>query len=261
MKSLNAVLTVVLLTCLLSCQKGDTGPAGNNGTNGTNGLPGPAYVGSINGHISLFDQYGSKVLIGLTGIQVSISSNPIRTVTTDANGYYSFDSVITGLYTLTAHDTNSGIVYGDSKFQDLQLIRDTLSRDIKLSATANFAPLTFTASSVTAALYDTLTFTFAADTRARSIMIFVNGNSTVNSNPANYLLSYSKAINANATSVVFYVPAGDLYNIGFTSGSTAYYAVYGSPVSNNSIYEDFSNGKLIYNSLSTISLSASCIVP
>ena len=93
------------------------------------------------------------------------------------------------------------------------------------------------------------------------MIVFVNNNSTVNNQPANYLISYVKAVAANASTFTLLIPANDLHDQGINSGATAYYAAYGSPVSNSSVYEDITTGKSVYNSLSTGSVTASATAP
>jgi hypothetical protein len=254
-----SILSSLSLMMFVACTKtGDTGPAG---TTGATGPAGPSYTGAMVGHVVLFDQYGSKITTNLAGIQISLS-NALNTVT-DANGYYVFANIPTGMYTVGAHDTSTATVFGDFKFENVTFIKDTLNRDLKLSATANFAPLTFTA--IQKATNDSLVMTFAPDTRPRNVIVFVNSNATVNNSPANYLQAYTKAIPASTgtanTTVTIVVPAGDLYDLGITSGTTAYYAAYGYPVNDASVYEDFTTGKNVYNALSMTSVTASATAP
>lgn len=209
----------------------------------------------------LFDQYGTKVNDGLSGIQVTLSK-PATTVTTDANGYYLFTGVSTQDYTIMVHDPNTTpYTYGDNEAIKFQYLADTLTRDIRLSAIASFSPATFTALLSAITGNDSLVITVAPDARVRDIIVFVNNTATVNNQPDNYLLSYVKAIPANTTTVTLLVPANDLHDQGINAGSTAYYAAYGSPVANASVYEDIPTGKSVYNALSAGSVTASAIAP
>ncbi len=248
-KQLIGVAALGVVSVFASCSKGKQGN------------PGPSFTGAISGHVMLYDQYGTKVNTGLSGIQVTLS-NPTTTVTTDANGYYLFTGVTTRDYTILVHDPNTTpYTYGDNEAVNFQYLADTLIKDIKLSAIPSFSPATMTAVMSATTPNDSLVFTIAPDTRARDIIVFVNNNSTVNNQPANYLLAYVKAVPANATTVSLLVPANDLHDQGINSGNTAYYAAYGYPTSNSSIYEDIATGKSIYNALSTASVSASAIAP
>jgi len=228
---------------------------------GKQGNPGPSYTGAITGHVTLYDQYGTKVNSSLSGIVVTCFS-PAKTATTDANGYYLFTGIATGDYTITVHDPNtSPYTYGDNESVNFQYLADTLIRDVKLSAVPSFSPATMTAYLTGATQNDSLVFTITPDTRVRDVIVFVNSNSTVNSQPANYLISYVKAVPANASTFTLLVPANDLHDQGINTGSTAYYAAYGSPVSNSSVYEDITTGKSIYNALSTASVTANATAP
>ena len=228
---------------------------------GKQGNPGPSYTGAITGHVMLYDQYGIKVNTDLSGIVVTCFS-PSKTTTTDSNGYYMFTGVMTGDYTITVHDPNTTpYTYGDNESINFQYLADTLIKDVKLSAIPAYAPTVMTAYLSTATGNDSLVFTIIPDTRARDIIVFVNNNSTVNNLPANYLISYVKAVPANASTVTLLIPANDLHDQGINSGSTAYYTAYGYPVSDASIYEDIATGKSVYNALSTASVSASAIAP
>jgi len=229
---------------------------------GSQGNPGPSFAGAISGHIMLYDQYGTKVNTGLSGIQVTLSGSPATTATTDVNGYYLFTGVTTRDYTIMVQNPNTTpYTYGNNEAVDFQYLADTLIKDIKLSAVASFSPATMAAYLTTVTQNDSLVFTITPDTRVRDIIVFVNNNATVNNQPANYLLTYVKAVPANATTVTLLVPANDLHDQGINSGSTAYYAAYGYPVSDASVYEDITTGKSIYNSLSASSVAANAVAP
>lgn len=230
-----------IVTFSNSCtKKGDTGPAGATGATGP---AGPSYTGSISGHVSLYDQYGSKVLTGLSTVQLSLNGG--SAVSPDGSGYYIYNNVTTGDYNIAASNTG----YGATMLNNFQFLKDTLNRDIKLSAIPNFS-LTLYAGHNTGSQNDSLVITCTPDTRPRSFIIFVNNSSAVSNTPANYLLAIAKAIPANSAKVTVQVPAQDLYNAGFTSGSIAYYAVYSYVVNDVSAYEDLATGKNVYNAVS-----------
>jgi hypothetical protein len=244
-------LGIAAISMFASC----TGKQGNQGT------PGPSYTGAISGHIMLYDQYGTKLSTGLAGIQVT-RNNPSTTVTTDANGYYLFTGVTTGDYTILVHDPNTTpYTFGDNEAVDFQYLADTLTRDVKLSAMAAFAPATLTAYLTATTQNDSLVFTITPDTRVRDIVVFVNSTSAVSSQVGSYLLSYVKAVPANATTFNLLVPANDLHDQGINTGSTAYFAAYGYPVSDYSAYENIATGTTIYNALSTGVVTASVTTP
>src|SRR4051812_41031414 len=99
--TLLSIAAFLVGSAALSCtKKGDTGPAGPAGPPGTS-----VYKGTIDGHVKVYDQYGSKKTTGLDGILVTLKG--VATVATDANGYFVFGNVSTGNYSITA--TGSGL--------------------------------------------------------------------------------------------------------------------------------------------------------
>jgi len=243
--SLSLFLGGVLL--LSSCAKeGPTGPTGPAG---------PAYTGTISGHVSLYDQYGSKVLLNLDSVKLTLSGTTTA-INPDNNGFYSYSSLITGEYSIAA--SNSG--YGATNTNNFQFLSGTLNRDIKLSAIPSFS-LSFTYAGPAASLNDSLVINCQpSDPQARNCIIFVGNTPSVGAGEANYLLSYVKAIPANAQKITGIISAQELYNAGFTSGSTAYYAVYSYPVNDQSVYEDQATGKNVYNAVSNPQID-SALVP
>jgi hypothetical protein len=228
---------------------------------GSQGPAGPAYTGTIRGHVMLFDQYGSRVVGGLSGIQVALSGNgntTNKTAATDTNGYYIFNGVNTGSYTV---NTTAPGGYGNTILPNFQFLIDTLNRDIRLSATPTFTPATFIAYQSATTANDSLVCTFGADTRLREFIVFVNNNATVNGQPSGYLLNYIKAINPNATTVSLLVPAQDLRNVGIYTGATVYFAAYSYPVNDFSVYEDYSTGKNVYNAIGGTARTATATAP
>lgn len=257
LKKSTFILALGCATLLASCtKKGDTGATGPTGPAGPTGPTGPAYTGAISGHVSLYDQYGTKVLVGVNS--VSLSLNGAAAINPDTSGYYIYDSLKTGVYNIVA----SASGYAATKANDFQFLSDTLNKDIKLSVIPAFSPTAFTTYPTAGPLVgDSLVVNFTPDTRARNYIIFLNNTATVNGQPANYLLAYSRGINANALRSSFVVPAQDLYDAGFTTGQTVYYAVYGYVVGDVSAYEDLATGKTVFNAISSSSLSATAIVP
>ena len=241
------VAAICITSLLASCSK--------EGPSGATGPAGPSFSGGISGHVSLYDQYGRRVLTGLNTVQLSL--NGASAVNPDATGYYSY-AATTGDYNISA--IASG--YGSTKTNNFQYLADTLNRDIKLSAIPNFVPSSLTVTPTAGAVAgDSLVLMFTADTRARSCIVFLNSSATVTSSPANYLLAYTKAVPANATRVAIVVPAQDLYDAGFVSGSAVYFAAYGAPVGDVSAYEDIGTGRTMYTAVSTTSVTATATTP
>ena len=221
-------LSVSLL--FASCAKeGPTGPTGPAG---------PSYVGSISGHVTLYDQYGMKVLVGVDSARLTISGTTTY-VNPDNSGYYAYNYIATGEYNITA--TDSG--YGATNTNNFQFLSGTFNKDIGLSAIPSFS---LTVTTGAGGGYDTL--------------IFVGNTASVSNVPASFLLSFAKNIPANATKVPVYISAQELYDAGFASGSEVYYAVYSHSANDASAYEDQTTGKMVYNAVSYPQID-SAIVP
>lgn len=248
-KVLNFAIIVLALAISSCSKKGDTGPAGATGP------AGPAYKGAISGHVILYDQYGSRVYSGLNSVNIQL--NGAAAINGDNSGYYLFGGLTTGDYEIAT----SASGYASSFTNKFQFLGDTLNRDLKLSAIPNFSPLSMSSYAALSSPGDSMVLTFAAYSRARNCILFVNNTSAVGSQPANYLLVYIKAVPANQTKISFVIPAGDLYDAGLLSGSTFYCAAYGYVTGDVSVYEDLTTGKNVYNAVSANPVTATGVTP
>ncbi len=248
MKKYLGLIFATIITASSCTKKGDTGATGSQGP------AGPSFTGAISGHVSLYDMYGSKVLTGLTNVQLTLSGS--STKSPDNNGYYIYGPVTTGSYNLLA--SCSG--YGSAKINNFQFLSDTLNRDIKLSQIPEYAPTSITVYPAVSVTGDSVVVTFNADSRARSCILFMNSNTTVNNEVENYLIAFTKNIVANASRVVFIVPTQDHHNAGLVTGAGVYYAAYGYAYNDASAYLDLTTGKLVYNSVSSSYLTANSTV-
>lgn len=243
----NYIPLIAALLCIIflaSCSK--------EGPNGATGPAGPAYTGTISGHVSLFDKYDSKILSGYKSVKIVLNG---ATVNPDSTGYYSYINIATGNYSIAASDS----AYAATTLNNVQFITGTLNRDIKLSIIPDSFLNSFTSMPASSIAADSLTINVDADSRARNCIVFLSNNSSVSN--GSYLLSYVKSIPANATKVIAVIPAQDLYNAGFTSGAKVYYAAYSYVINDVSVYEDLSTGKNVYNAVNHIPLIDSSIVP
>ncbi len=228
-----AVAALSIISLFASCAKeGPTGPTGPAG---------PSYVGSISGHVSLFDQYGVKVLTGVDSVRLTISGTTAY-INPDNSGYYAYNYIATGEYNITASDSG----YGATNTNNFQFLSGTFNKDIGLSAIPSFS-LTLTTGA--GGGYDTLNINCTADPNIRSLVVFVGNTPSVSNFPAAFLLSFAKNIPANATKVPVYISAQELYNAGFESGNEVYYAVYSHSLNDASAYEDQATGKMVYNAV------------
>jgi hypothetical protein len=244
-RSVIFVLGIIML--LASCAKeGPTGPTGPAG---------PSYTGTISGHLSVYDQYGSQVLTGLANGRVMLTPLaqvdiylPDTAIHMDVNGYYTYASkVITGSYSLFVTDTPG---YAATAINSFQYLSGVLNKDIAMSAIPSFPINSLTAIVDSFTGYDSLVMGVSADTRLRRCIVFISSANTVSN--SSYLLAYEKAIPAKDTSINLMIPAQDLYNAGFTRGLTVYYAAYSYVVNDASVYDDFSTGKKVYNAVGTV---------
>ena len=241
---------LVATLALGSCKKEETGPTGPQGP------AGPSLTGNLQGFVSLYDQYGSPILSGLSGIHDSIDGSS-NVAITDSTGKYSFSNLSTGTYNFTIADAG----FGSNKVQYLQLVGGgILNRDVHLSKIPGFNVTTLTAGF--GPVTDTLTATVTADTRARTFIVFVGSTSSTSAAPATYLDFYTKQVPANQTTFKILVQPSDLYNLGLTAGTTAYFAAYGAAANynNSSTYEDLNTGRTVFNAISTTPATASAVV-
>jgi len=250
-----AILSTLLIE---SCSK-QTGPEGPTGP------AGPKLTGKLTGFTNVFDQYGTKLLTSLAGVTVSIDGTT-KTTTTDANGKYSFDSLTTGIYSLTYTLAN----YGTVKTPSIEFTGggEAFLGNKGLSAIPNFnvSAITITDSAAKGNIYVTGQLS-ATDTKPRQVAIFI-GNSTATSfNPSNYLTYYTvtnkiNAANPNGTNFLLAIPHTDLYAAGLATGSTAYFAVYslGLPAT-ASAYVDENTGRTVFTAIGNSSSAGSILVP
>jgi len=260
MKKISLIYTSALicsLTFFSACKKDTTvtGPAGPAG---------PAYTGIFTGHISLFDQYDSKLFSQLNKVKISIDGTSMSTMT-DSTGKFSFPNLSTGTYTLTYSDST----FGTFKAQNIQLLEGTNTRDARLSKIPNFNidPTLVAVDTITVAAKDSTAYvklrgTIGADTRARTLIVFVGNTSATSADPATYMLTYTKTINGNpsASSFTIFIPKYDLTNALLTSGSTVYFAVYGMATSATT-YEDLPTGRTVYTAISPSAVTVNHVIP
>ncbi len=256
------ILLCLFILVLNGCKKGDMGPQGPAGTNGPTGSTGPVLTGTLAGHIMLSDQYGTSVFTGLNNISVSLDDTGSSSSTTDNNGMYSMSNISTGTYSLTV---NKDASYGMMKVQNLQFVGGgTLNRDVRLSQIPTFSILTATAIDTTTATGNQikLSGTVPTDTKARKAVVFVGSLPGVTSNTANYISTYTINIAANATVFNLLIPTTDFYNMGISSGGTAYLAVYPAAQMYNttSTYEDFATGRTVFSAIGTNASSVSVLL-
>ncbi len=254
MKKTTLVISSLIMLCTISScsKKGDTGPAGPVGP------AGPSFTGAINGHVIIYDQYGSRVLNWPNSVQLTLKGG--KSTTADSTGYFVFGNVTTGSYTITA----AGEGLGGTLVKNIPFLSDTFNTDIALTRKPDFNLAGFTAYHNTGSQFDSLVFAVPADTKARNLIVFVNNKRSVSNDPNNYLLAYVKAIPASSwvgnVNVMLRIPASDLNNANIYYGEQIYFAACSYVVNDVSLYEDPTTGKQVYNAVGT-ALVDSTIAP
>lgn len=244
----NNLIILFFIASLLLCSCAKEGP---NGATGPTGPSGPAYTGYLDGHVTLYDEYGSIILTGLHKVQISLTNN--TPAYADSFGYYIFSNVTTGVYALFAYDSG----FGTTRINNISFINDTLNQDIQLSAIPSYYPTSLT--------YDTIAnavnIGFNSDTRNREFIVFVNNAPTVNGSDTAYLLAYRTQAISGQTNISLSIPFQDLVNAGFAAGEPVYFRAYGEAFNDASVYKDLKTGKNIWNAISDSSILISGIVP
>ena len=223
----------------------------------------PVITGNLFGFVSLEDQYGGKVLSGLNGTSVTLTTPSGSTLNTapDSTGRYTFNNIAQGQYLISY--TNPG--YGTIQNAELGFLGEgNIDHDVKLSAVPNFNDsILYTPTDTLNNIVLQGVFS-GTDTRKRTCVVFVGATPAVSSAPANYLQYYTGTANNNLTTFTVKIQVSDLYDMGFTSGSTVYFAVYGAAANfaTTSDVEDYAHtGRLQFNAISANSSTASIVLP
>ena len=104
-----------------------------------------------------------------------------------------------------------------------------------------------------------MSYTITPDTQARDVIVFAGNSSGISI--SNCIYAFLTKVNANVMMGYNVIQASTLYNYGFASGDTIYFAAYGEPVNDRSIYLDELTGQDVYTALSASSVSTSTLVP
>lgn len=267
------VSALVILAMLLatSCTKtGATGPAGASGPTGGTG---PNLTGNLQGIVFLYAADGTKQL-GTTlmaGDSITLTNNSDGTTlktTTDANGAYTFTNVTTGTYSLTV----SKPLYGTVWSQGVQFAGGgNASRNYALSQIPTTTVSTATAVDTslvngvgaTAENYVTIRGYVPVSAGGTTVIVFVSvpANTSVNSTPGNFSTNYTVTVAPGVSKFRINIPTNSLYDLGFVSGNTVYFAAYivGGNTS-ASAYTDLTTGQAVFTALSPAAVNASALV-
>lgn len=232
------LLAAVLLVSFTGCKKKEvTGPQGPVGP------AGPSFKGVVAGHVSVYDQFGSRVVYNYLPINVILKG--YDTVQVDSVGYFHFDSVVTGGYKLDI----SGADFGGTEIHNIQIVKDTLYVPVKVSLKPSFDLTSFTATRLPATSEVSLDMDFPVDTRARNCIVFVGKNPDVSGNANTYLLSYVIPLKANVTKASMKIPVSDLNNARIFYGEQVYFAAYSYVLNDASVYIDEVTGRNMYTAI------------
>jgi hypothetical protein len=254
---LPSIVALAAILSLSNCKKDTaTGPAGPQGATGANGT---ALTGTLEGYVTLWDQYGARILGNQDGDTVALVGTSTKVVT-DLNGFYTIPSLGTGSYNIAVSKPG----FGSTMVQNIQLAGGgpaVASTKLSQPSTQVVPALLDSIGPVTGniTVYTTLSTT---STQTRTFILFVGNLATTSSSTANYLIYYTK--NVNGTKLSFTIPKQDLYDIGFTpASSTVYFAAYGIGSSlTASAYTDFTNdGRTVFTALSSPASTLNLIVP
>ncbi len=245
----NILFALAISTLIVACTK-TTGPAGPQGPAGSQPN------GTLDGIITLYNEYGDKQPYSqCTSVRVTLynsSGSRVDSVNCDASGHYSITNVPAGDYSEYIRDTG----YGQSYRSPFQFTGGgSIATDISLSHIPDF---TFTVSgdSLKKTATDTVVViygTIAPASQPRNIAVFVGSSPTVSFTPGNYSGAYAVTVNANATTFSSSIAINSIYQSGLSTGSLAYFTVYAAAYdyANQSEYTDLTTGQQLYNALGT----------
>jgi hypothetical protein len=246
--SLTALTLIALLFLVPGCKKETTTTT--------------PVTGNLFGFVSLYDQYGGKIVSGLgsTTVTLNTPSGSALTANPDSTGKYTFSNIVQGQYTISFTNTGFGsIVNTELGF----LGEGNIDHDAKLSSIPNYTD-SILSTPIDTGGYLVLNGTFSGtDIRKRTYLVFFGATPSVSSAPANYINYYSGTANNNLTTFTLKIPVSDLNDAGFTSGSTVYFAAYGAAAdfASQSEVEDYTSGKLIFNAISAHPSTISFTLP
>jgi hypothetical protein len=245
---LSLAAATALIFGINSCSKtGPTGPAG------------PLSTGTLTGFVTVYDQYGFKVLGDLSGATVSIPGQAGDTGTTNPAGAYAINNLKTGIYNLVYSQTGCGTVLAN----DVSFLGGgTINRNQTLSLIPSFS--LFGANIIdTVEATDSGVLIRGVDTVnsvARTFIVFAGSASTVSSTPSTYVYENTNTIKAGGGAWSLFIPSQALIDAGLPAYSMAYFVVY--PYSTGqATYVDLSTGKTVFPALGTPTTVLSVLVP
>jgi len=248
-----ATLSIVLILFATSCTKtGATGPAGPAGSS--------SLTGNFEGVVFLWDVAGNKLLSPtlLTGDTVTLTNNSSGATyktTTSTTGTYTFSNISAGTYSLTVSKSGYGIV----KAYGIQFVGGgTTYRNFNLAQ----IPTTSVATATAIAGGNVQVSGTVPASAYTQVIIYLSlpSNTFVNNTLGNFsTYTYVIYIGTGTTFSFNFTPTA-LYDLGFVSGNTVYFAAY--TVNNNgSWYTDPVTGLNVYTAISSSPVTTSITVP
>ncbi len=259
MKKFQLVSMLLLIAvAFTNCKKDST--EGPQGVQGAQGPAGPLLTGTLEGYVSLWDQYGGRILTSQAGDTVSLIGTNQK-VYTDSTGLYKFPGLPTGVYSVALGKPG----FGNTMVQNIQLAgggNTIANAKISQPSTTVVPALLDSIGTLTGniTVYTTLP-SYAPQTR--TFILYVGTTASVSANPATYLEYYTNTVKSTSLKLPFVIPKTDLYDAGFVTGQTVYLAAYGIGATlTASAYVDYSNqGRTIFTALSMPAATTSLIVP
>ena len=267
-----SALSIILIAT--SCKKGDTGPAGAAGTAGATGATGPSLSGSMEGFVSLYDAAGSKILSNLKGdtlLLTNNSTNAVTKTTTDSTGKYMFANLTTGNYNLTTTKMGYGtllaqniqFVGGGNTYKNGALCQIPTTNVTSAQAVDTAIAATGSSTTSTSENYIKVRGTLPAAVGGSEVIVFVSnvGGTSASGSVTNFSTYYTLAVAPGALTFKINIPTSDLYDLGFVTGNTVYFAAYlvGGNL-NASSYVDLTTGKNVFTALSNAPINTSALV-
>ena len=256
MKKIQLISMLFLIAvAFTNCKKDST-----EGPQGVQGPAGPLLTGTLEGYVSLWDQYGGRILTSQAGDTISLVGTNQKAYT-DSTGLYKFPGLTTGVYSVAVSKPG----FGNTMVQNIQLAgggNTIANAKISQPSTTVVPALLDSIGALTGniTVYTTLP---SNSPQARTFILYVGNTASVSANTATYLVYYTKSVNANSLKLPFVIPKTDLYDAGFVTGQTVYFAAYGIGATlTASAFVDYNNqGRTVFTALSTPPATMSLIVP
>lgn len=229
---------MLVFALVLGC-KGPEGPAGP---------PGSSLEGDIIGIVALVNADGSQPS-NRSGVTVGLEGLPLTT-TTDSNGRFVLSNLNAGIFNINYSKPG----YGSSKTVRYQFVGggQAYVGNVTLCQPPSFSVSSISFGGISGAGTVSINVQLSESaTEQRRVFLFFGENSSVSSNPQNYVGQISSTVTFSSGSGVGFLSQSTLRNAGIASGTTAYVVAYAANQGFlNSGYVDVNTGRFVYTNLS-----------